>query len=307
MAHKSGRLAFIYLFARPSRAARVARLLGEEKRRERVRSLRVRWGRMGWERGSSIPAPGLLFSLPPQHCRFPPSPVGPSRRGGGTGGAEKHRGSGSSPEGAHGGQRPPPLRLRLKVQPPESHGGGGGSSPVAPQCPIPPGCRAVPRGRRIAAEKGRPRRTSGNIVRAAPLRKFFTLHVSLIAGLGFLGKGGGGQEGGRPQARGGGGKGGHSCRERPGPRGWPHGASFWGWGPRGSLLQAGILREPPCPSRRGNAGTALQGAPDKQPPCTSASGLRSLWERARGCPDLPSSYPGPRGATRVSARPGNAS
>lgn len=133
MAHKSGRLAFIYLFARPSRAARVARLLGEEKRRERVRSLRMRWGRMGWERGSSIPAPGLLFSLPPQHCRFPPSPVGPSRRGGGTGGAEKHRGSGSSPEGAHGGQRPPPLRLRLKVQPPESHGGGGGGRAPSPR------------------------------------------------------------------------------------------------------------------------------------------------------------------------------
>lgn len=62
---------------------------------------------------------------------------------------------------------------------------------------------AVPRGRRAAAAKGRPCRTSGNIVRAVPLRKFFTLHVSLIAGLGFLGKGVGGEvkEGERPQAQ----------------------------------------------------------------------------------------------------------
>lgn len=80
--------------------------------------------------------------------------------------------------------------------------------------PVPPGRSALGQAGRAFPGGSRwprpplPRRTSGNVVRAAPLRKFFTLHVSLTAGLGFLGKGG--QAGGRrrPLARAG--RGGHN-------------------------------------------------------------------------------------------------
>lgn len=66
------------------------------------------------------------------------------------------------------------------------HGQAGGAVPRGGHRPGPP----------------LPCRTSGNVVRTVPLRKFFTLHVSLTAGLGFLGKGGqaGGQT--RPPSRG---------------------------------------------------------------------------------------------------------
>lgn len=83
--------------------------------------------------------------------------------------------------------------------------GAGSRHPRGPaSCGAPsrlrPRWRGRSRGRPVAGPP-LPRRTSGNVVRAAPLRKFFTLHVSLTAGLGFLGKGG--QAGGRPRPRGG--------------------------------------------------------------------------------------------------------
>lgn len=83
--------------------------------------------------------------------------------------------------------------------------GAGSRHPRGPAgCGAPsllrPRWRGRSRGRPVAGPP-LPRRTSGNVVRAAPLRKFFTLHVSLTAGLGFLGKGG--QAGGRPRPRGG--------------------------------------------------------------------------------------------------------
>ena len=231
-----------------------------------------------------------------------PLPVGPSRRGGGTGGAGEHRGAGSSPEGAHGGLHPFPPHLRLKVQPPESL--RGGRAPFPRSAPSRRAAGAVPRGSRAAAAKGRPRRTSGNVVRAAPLRKFFTLHVSLTAGLGFLGKGGDRREGGcRPGVGGkttaaGRGPDPGSGRTVPpfgdGDRGDPPSRpepSVSGPAPAVGGTRARLCREPrtsslPAPPRRVSA------------PCGKGLGL----PRTSPPPPL-----GPAGTARGSARPRNAS
>lgn len=149
-------------------------------------------------------------------------------------------------------------------------------SPVPPGRPVPSrpasgrAGGAVPGGGRWPGPP-LPRRTSGNVVRAAPLRKFFTLHVSLTAGLGFLGKGG--QAGGRPRPRGepqllaktrgsrgtptlrppsrssSSGRGTPGCRACPGRRREPGGM----WGREGTQTRRRGPLFAPTPSRRGSA------------------------------------------------------
>lgn len=188
------------------------------------------------------------------------------------------------------------------MQPPESR--RGGRAPFPRSAPSRRAVEAVPRGSRAAAAKGRPRRTSGNIVRAAPLRKFFTLHVSLTAGLGFLGKGGDRREGGcRPGVGGkttaaGRGPDPGSGRTVPpfgdGDRGDPPSRpepSVSGPAPAVGGTRARLCREPrtsslPAPPRRVSA------------PCGKRLGL----PRTSPPPPL-----GPAGTARGSARPRNAS
>lgn len=160
-----------------------------------------------------------------------------------------HRRSGDarrSPGDAHREQDPLP-RAGLQAEPPGVPLDAEPRSPRgAPSRPAPGQAGgAVPGGGRWPGPP-LPRRTSGNVVRAAPLRKFFTLHVSLTAGLGFLGKGG--QAGGRPRPTARGGP--QLLGETRGPRG---GCTLRpASGPSSSVSGAAGRR--PCPGRRGDPG-----------------------------------------------------
>lgn len=200
-----------------------------------------------------------------QECPGFPLPVGAPGSPGGVrkGGAQEPRGCTQGTLGVQAGCGRgvgPSPRSGLQAEPPRGPAGRRAPCVVSPpgfvvSRPVPGQAGgAVPRGETDDRGPPLPHRTSGNVVRAAPLRKFFTLHVSLTAGARIPWERG---TGGRA-APGPGGEDGHTGPQLLGETRGPPGGVEGLHPPSPPPLQAGLL----CRGDPGGGDVGQRGPPD---------------------------------------------